>query len=149
MIRKKVCSAVFRSSICDKTFLWQLNGWEGGGGRFLLPTHRVRYSISRESVFVVCYIFWLGKFYHLASLPFTACRTKRMFSVSSFFPLCFYDLKKPPPTQLKTTTVRPIYPDTCPFHYYFRSILIIHLTPYSFSSFVPVSSTHCHDNNRF
>ena len=26
-------------------------------------------------------------------------------------------LKRPPPTQLKTTTVRPIYPDTCPFNY--------------------------------
>ena len=39
--------------------------------------------------------------------------------------------EKPSPTQIKTITVRPIYRDTCPFDYYFRSILIIYLTPYS------------------
>ena len=32
-------------------------------------------------------------------------------------PFDFHDPKKPPPTQLKTTTERPIYPNTCPFHY--------------------------------
>ena len=34
-----------------------------------------------------------------------------------FLPASFPWPEKTSPTQLKTTTVRPIYPDTCPFHY--------------------------------